>query len=166
MKYIKLNKDDTEAINKMSVLATGIVREHYDPIVGEVQNTYMLDKFQSPRAIAEQLKNGYRYYFVADDSGKNVGFTAFYPKDNEMYISKLYLLKEERGKGISKDILGFVISETKKLGMSSISLNVNKYNNAVAIYEKLGFERVRAEKNDIGNGYYMDDFVYRYKILI
>jgi hypothetical protein len=30
------------------------------------------------------------------------------------------------------------------------------------IYEKLGFVRVRDEKNDIGHGYYMDDFVYDY----
>jgi len=29
------------------------------------------------------------------------------------------------------------------------------------IYEKLGFKILRSEKNDIGQGYYMDDYVYR-----
>ena len=69
-------------------MATEILREHYDPIVGKQQNDYMLDKFQSVRAIGEQLGNGYRYYFVRCD-GRNVGFMAFYPRQKAMYLSKL-----------------------------------------------------------------------------
>lgn len=162
MKYIFLDKDDDRAIKRMSDLASGIVREHYDPIVGEVQNSYMINMFQSENAIKEQLDHGYTYCFVDDDEGNDVGFMAFYPKEDEMYLSKFYLLKSARGKGISKDMLRFIIEQTKKYGFNSISLNVNKKNDAVAIYEKLGFKRIGKEKNDIGCGYYMDDFVYRY----
>lgn len=164
MNYIKLNSDDAAAVKRMSELATKILREHYDPIVGKTQNDYMLDMFQSVKAIEEQLKHGYQYYFVVDSDGKNAGFLAFYPKEDEMYLSKLYLLKEMRGQGISRDMLNFLIEKTKAAGFSSISLNVNKKNGSVEIYERLGFKRVGKEKNDIGNGYFMDDFVYRYTI--
>ena len=81
-----------------------------------------------------------------------------------MYLSKFYLLKEQRGKGISKDMLQFVIEKTKEAGLSSIVLNVNKKNSAIKAYEKLGFIKIGEEKNDIGNGYFMDDFVYKYCI--
>ena len=164
MNFIFLDKNDSGAIARMSDLASGIVREHYDPIVGEVQNTYMINMFQSPHAISEQLEHGYQYYFVTDNEGKDAGFLAFYPKEDEMYISKFYLKKDMRGKGISKDMLKFVIQKTREIGFSSISLNVNKRNDAVYVYEKLGFKRVRKEEIDIGNGYIMDDFVYRYTI--
>ena len=80
-----------------------------------------------------------------------------------MYLSKLYLHKNQRGKGFSKEILQFLITKTRESGLSSITLNVNKYNdNTILAYEKLGFVRIREEKNDIGNGYYMDDYVYCY----
>lgn len=61
-------------------------------------------------------------------------------------------------------MLNFVIKKTKEAGFSSIVLNVNKYNSAVNVYEKLGFIKIREEKNDIGSGYYMDDYVYQYTI--
>lgn len=43
-------------------------------------------------------------------------------------------------------------------------LNVNKDNSAVKVYERLGFVRIREEENDIGQGFFMDDFVYAYEI--
>ena len=57
-------------------------------------------------------------------------------------------------------MLDFVISEAKKDGLSSIELNVNRNNSAIYAYEKLGFRIIRTEKNDIGSGFYMDDYVY------
>jgi len=156
----KLLISDARGIEEMSVMATAILREHYDPIVGTVQNDYMLDKFQSVHAIKEQLEHGYDYYFV-DEDGKHLGFIAMYPRDGAMYLSKFYLYKDARGKGLARKILAFVEDQAKEQGLSAIELNVNKRNGTISVYEKLGFERIRAEKNDIGSGYYMDDYVYR-----
>jgi ribosomal protein S18 acetylase RimI-like enzyme len=163
LNYIKVKVNDTHAIKELSCLASKIVKEHYDLILGATQNDYMIDKFQSAAAITEQIKQGYQYYFVSDKNN-NIGFIAFYPRKDEMYLSKFYLQKEERGKGISKDMLHFVIKKTKEAGLNTIVLNVNKHNKAVLVYEKLGFIKIREEKNDIGNGFFMDDFVYKYLI--
>lgn len=158
--FDRLSPDDPAGIDEMSAMATAIVREHYDPILGTEQNNYMLDMFQSPRAISEQLGKGYRYYFVRE-GGRDVGFMAFYPREGSMYLSKLYLYKHERGKGFSHDMIGFVAEKARKEGLGGVELNVNRFNSAVQIYEKLGFKVIREEKNDIGRGYYMDDYVFR-----
>ena len=163
MTFEPLMSTDEGGIEAMSALATEIVREHYDPILGTAQNDYMLEKFQSVNALREQLAHGYQYCFVRVGD-RRVGFLAFYPKENCLYLSKFYLLKAERGKGYARQMHGFVCQKAQEVGLSAVELNVNKNNSAVFAYEKLGFERVRAEKIDIGAGYYMDDYVYRYTI--
>jgi len=150
---------DKEEINEMSKMATAIVRDYYDPIIGKDQNDYMLKMFQTPEAITEQLEHGYRYYFVREN-GKNLGFVAFYPRENALYLSKLYLYKDERGKGYAREILEFLKTQARELGFNRIELNVNRNNDTRFIYEKLGFTVAWEEKNDIGNGFYMDDYVY------
>lgn len=165
MEFIKLSKDDINEITQMSEMATEIVRDHFDPIIGEAQNTYMIDKFQTVASITDQLEHGYQYFFVCKQN-KRVGFLAFYPRENAMYLSKFYLYKNERQKGYSKKMLDFVIDHTRKAGLPSIELNVNRNNSACLAYDHLGFKVIRTEKNDIGCGYSMDDYVYSYSISI
>ena len=157
--FERLAPDDGDGILVMSRLATDILREHYDPILGKAQNDYMLEKFQSAEAINHQLASGYQYYFVRA-AGRDIGFLAFYPRGEALYLSKLYLLKEERGKGYSRQMVDFIVGKARDASLGAIELNVNKYNDAILAYESLGFRRVRAEKNDIGSGYFMDDYVY------
>ena len=159
MVFEKLSLSDEGGIEEMSAIATAIVREHYDPILGKEQNDYMLKKFQSAQAIRGQLEQGYRYYFVGDKAHR-LGFMAFYPRGEAMYLSKLYLYKDERGKGYSRRMIDFVADQARAEGLSAIELNVNRFNGSVDIYEKLGFTRIRSEKIDIGSGYFMDDYVY------
>lgn len=123
----------------------------------------MIAMFQTEKAIKKQLEAGYRYFFV-NENKKAVVFFAFYPKETAMYLSKFYLYKAERGKGYAHQMLDFVIDEARKYGLQAIELNVNKYNSACQVYERLGLKKICSEKNDIGNGFYMDDYVYRLDI--
>lgn len=164
MIYTKIDINDSKSVSVLSKLASKIVKEHFDPLIGSQQNDYMIQKFQSVTAIKEQLQHGYQYFFVCDDENKKAGFLAFYKRGNEVYLSKFYLKKEYRGMGISKDMLKFVILKTKEIKLNSIVLNVNRDNSAIYAYEKLGFKKIREEKNEIGHGFIMDDFVYEYKI--
>ncbi|MBR3645825.1 MAG: GNAT family N-acetyltransferase [Lachnospiraceae bacterium] len=160
MNFVELYKNDKLRISEMSKMATSIVREHFDPLIGKAQNDYMLQMFQTEDAIYKQLENGYRYFFVKEDD-RTVGFTAFYPREGAMYLSKFYLYKSERRKGYASKMLDFIVSETKAAGLDGIELNVNRGNDACRVYEHMGFEIIREEKNDIGNGFFMDDYVYR-----
>lgn len=154
--FKKATSDDIPLLSKV---ATEIVREHFDPIIGKAQNDYMIERFQSVSAVREQLSHGYSYYFVVK-RGEIIGFLAFYPKENVLYLSKFYLYKAQRGKSYSKKMLDFVTEQAKTLGMEAIELNVNRDNPAVHAYEHLGFTKIREEKNPIGGSFFMDDFVF------
>lgn len=160
LQFESVTLDDKRAIKELSALASSIVKEHYDPILGAEQNDYMIEMFQSVHAIEEQLSHGYQYYFVCLSGVGPIGFMGMYQRGEEWYISKLYLHKDHRGKGYSRRMLDFAVSLAKEAGTELLTLNVNKYNSSVAIYEKLGFQRIRDEVNDIGHGYVMDDYVY------
>lgn len=163
MNYVELSVEDNAGIKEMSQMATEIVREHFDPIIGKEQNDYMLKMFQTESAVKHQLENGYKYFFVRSED-KNIGFLAFYPRNGALYLSKFYLYRSERGKGYAHHMMNFVISNAKQLNLNGIELNVNKENSACRAYEKLGFKILRSEKNSIGNGFFMDDYVYRLDI--
>lgn len=160
----------TDKIDDLSRLASAIVREHFDPIIGTEQNDYMIALFQSPEAIARQIDEGYEYSFVCPPgtTGKEppekrrIGFVAFVRREpDDLYLSKFYLRADQRGKGYSHDMMEFVRREAARLGCSRITLNVNRNNyQAILAYEHLGFSRTGEERRDIGGGFVMDDLVY------
>lgn len=135
-------------------------REYFPRILAKDEIEYMIDKFQSPRAFAEQKKEGYEYYFIEAD-GAVGGYVGIKFYDDHLYLSKFYILKEYRSKGYGRKAFEFLKRKALKAGLHKISLNVNKYNEpTIAVYEKLGFRRVGADVKDIGDGYVMDDFNY------
>ncbi len=146
---------------QIAVLGKIIWTEHYTPIIGSEQVTYMLAKFQSEIAIKNQVQEGTEYYIInLEDT--SVGYLSFYKKDHSLFLSKLYVLGTERGKGIGKSAMLFL--EEKRVGINckSISLTVNKYNtDSIKAYEKMGFEKIDSVVMDIGNGYVMDDYVMK-----
>ena len=107
--FERVQAGETEKIEALSALATAIVREHFDPIIGRAQNDYMLAMFQTVPAITGQLEHGYRYYFVVEEDGARIGFVAFYPRGGELMLSKFYLKKEMRGRGYARRMLDFVL---------------------------------------------------------
>lgn len=146
-------------IRLVADLANIIWTEHYTLIIGVKQVTYMLDKFQSAEAIQEQVHNGNKYYLMVNE-GEYVGYFSFIIIEDFLFLSKFYVLKSVRGKGIGKAALQFIEDRVRELGLKKIKLTVNKYNsNSIKAYEKMGFENVDAIVQDIGNGYVMDDYV-------
>ncbi len=149
-----------EQIAEVARLAREIWPEHYEPIIGQTQVDYMLGKFQSEGAIAAQLREAYEYYIVAHED-RNSGYVAVVPDvaNQMLLISKLYVRKSERGHGLGKKALEFVVDLARKRGLKTIWLTVNKYNsNSIAWYGRMGFKNVGPVIADIGDGYVMDDF--------
>ncbi|MDE6758849.1 MAG: GNAT family N-acetyltransferase [Clostridia bacterium] len=165
MKEIVLVKMQTdEQLKKMSALATAILKEHYDPIVGENTNDHMLKKYQSTNGIKNEVDGGAEYYFVILD-GKEVGFIAIDAKNEFMYLSKFYLAKSYRGNGYSSAMMDFVKKQTLAKGLKKIRLNVNAANsNTIDTYRHFGFEVVEELQKDVGDGFSVHDYVMECKI--
>lgn len=145
---------------KVSELAHEIWRQCYSGILSSAQIEYMLEKFQSAKQIAADCASGYTY-FILERIGVPIGYMGVKPNDpaGRLFLSKLYISEEYRGKGYAKDALEQLKKKARKLRQSAIWLTVNKNNPSYNIYLKLGFEKIREQTVDIGSGFVMDDYV-------
>ena len=149
---------DKHQIEAVVGLADEIWKQHFTPIIGKEQVDYMLAKFQSVPSIKTQLEEGYQYYLFDDENGE-FGYTAVQPRDEVLFLSKLYIKKSKRGKGYGRRALEFVESLAASEGKGMVSLTVNRNNTvAIAAYEKTGYEVSGEVVKDIGGGFVMDDY--------
>ncbi len=148
--------DNINAITQVSKLANNIWNEHYLPIIGNEQVLYMLEKFQSQDAIKQQIDRGSKYYIITVDQVE-AGYFSVEDKTEKLFLSKLYVLKSFRGKGIGKQGIEFIKST---FNHPIIQLTVNKNNShSIAFYQNVGFKIVDDVVTDIGSGFVMDDYV-------
>ncbi len=139
-------------------LAREIWTDHYVPIIGQAQVDYMLGKFQSEAAIAAQRAAGYDY-FTAWHSDQSVGYLAIKADNDMLLISKVYVQRSCRGKGIGKMMLDFAESICRDRHFKGLWLTVNKHNHSsLAWYEQMGFKNTGSLVQDIGGGFIMDDY--------
>ncbi len=155
-----------EEVSIVAALAKDIWHKHYDSIIGIDQVNYMVEKFQSEAAITKQIQEGV-IYKLALWYGQAVGYYAVKkePEAKKIFLSKVYIDKAYRGKGIATVMLRDILDIAEETGLHSIYLTVNKHNlNSIAIYERMGFRKVDAVKADIGDGFYMDDYIMEQEI--
>lgn len=140
-----------------------IWNEHYGNILSSSQIKYMLDKFQSFSAMKNQEEDGYQYYILYNDGF--VGYFAIQNRFDELFLSKLYILRKHRRKGYSKKVIDFLVDYSTNHNQERITLTVNRENLlAIEAYKHLNFKTVRQKKTDIGNGFYMDDHIMELNI--
>lgn len=162
--WVKIETD--EQIKELCTLAKEIWQEYSICFIDQEQIDYMLEKFQSEQAVKGQINfQNYQYYFLEED-GENFGYFALQPQKGNLFLSKIYIKKDFRGKGYArKAFTNAIVEIAKETEKPKIRLTVNKYNFAsIMVYEKLGFIRVGEEETDIGNGYIMDDYIYEFEL--
>jgi diamine N-acetyltransferase len=148
-------------IETVARLAKTIWEQHFTPIIGAAQVAYMLDKFQSAEAVAAQIENGWEYYLAHVDNDP-VGYMGVVPAPTEgrMMLSKIYVKHPARGIGVGRSMIAFVEKECRSMGCSILWLTVNRFNsNTISWYRHLGFRVVDEVRKNIGEGFYMDDFI-------
>ena len=152
-----------EDIQKIADLASIIWHEHFTPIIGIEQVEYMLDKFQSYHAISDAVKNNGYVYYMAYDDGEFSGYIGIQPEGKAVLLSKIYVEAAQRGKGIAKKMIETVKADYGDY--DKLWLTVNRHNDGpITAYKKMGFEIVREQVADIGNGFVMDDYIMEYKM--
>ena len=156
---VKLND-----IKEFAELTTEIWHEYWTCILSNEQIDYMVDKFQSENAITNQINNeNYTYFYIVYDKQK-AGYIGLSNKQDYLFLSKLYLKKEYRHKGLGKEAFDFIKQFAENNGYNKIQLTVNKYNeNTINAYNKWGFKTVDSVITDIGNGFVMDDYIMEYE---
>ena len=145
----------------------------YGHIISQEQIDFMLDWMYSDASLEKQMNTGCEFY-IASTQNENgdldpVGFCSVSPEkekdklenSNTHKLNKLYVLPIAQGTGAGKALLNKSIDVAKAAGSTSLFLQVNKQNTAYTFYLKKGFIKELEFKFDIGNGFYMDDYVMR-----
>lgn len=154
----KAKEEDIEIVTK---LAEEIWPQTYGDYIEQDQLRYMLDLMYNRGELLGQLKQGHTF-LIASENGKDVGFAGFSVVDtnNGTYkLHKLYVLPEMHGKGVGKILINEVVSLAKHTGGKTLQLNVNRNNNAKDFYLKAGFKIKETVDINIGNGFFMNDYV-------
>lgn len=155
---------EKKELQQIESIAKTIWEEHFTPIIGNEQVSYMLQKYQSLEAIKQQIEEGYQYYlFIYKE--RVIGYMAIVIEKEAIFLSKLYIEKEYRGLGFSKTALQYMERIGKQENKMKIYLTCNKHNQtSLQAYQHLGFEIENAVVTDIGNTYVMDDYILEKKI--
>ncbi|MDO7742557.1 MAG: GNAT family N-acetyltransferase [Pedobacter sp.] len=154
----KAKEEDLLVIQKIGTTTYGPTYAH---LLGQEQVDYMLNKFYSKEALLEQLISGHTF-LIAQEGSKDLAFVSYSIVDHERFVfklHKLYVLPEAHGKGLGKFLINEVVNKVREAGGLWLELNVNRYNKAKDFYEKAGFKIKETVDIEIGNGFFMNDYV-------
>lgn len=140
-------------------LAYRIWPQTYSSILPKDQMDYMLEKMYNEKTLTGQLEQGREFILVYNDE-EAVGFASTSLLAPSVFkLHKLYVLPSQQGKGTGRFLVDTIIQDIKTKGATVLRLNVNRHNKAKNFYERLGFTVIKEENIDIGNGYFMNDYI-------
>jgi len=153
-----LHPDDIE---ELITVARRAWHAHYPGIISVEQIEYMLGKGYTRRLILDEIEQHGITWLTIQDGPVIIGLISLGPYGGKtIKLHKLYLLPEYHGKGIGAMALSKVEQIARSENCSSIVLNVNKHNTkAIRAYERAGWRITEQVVNDIGDGFFMDDYV-------
>lgn len=139
-------------------LADEIWKQHYISIISMEQIEYMLQKMYAPESLLKQMEEGHVFTLVYLNN-LPVGYISLSSNDGKNYfLHKFYMKTQEQAKGIGTALLNHVLKTIK--AAESIELTVNRQNyKSINFYFKNGFVIKDVADFDIGNGYFMNDFI-------
>jgi GNAT superfamily N-acetyltransferase len=160
MKTSFLTLDTPESLQIVRDIADEVWPKTFAPILPPEQIPYMMRMMYAPEVMERELREGYRFAALLVDDAPS-GYVSWSPYHGDTAkLHKVYLLTSRHGKGLGRLLLDYVSETCRAAGFKRLRLNVNKHNErAIAVYRKNGFETVESVKNDIGGGFFMDDYV-------
>lgn len=123
---------------EISEIAPPLFSEVYDYVPREMLEEF-LEETQTAERIREQMAEGMRYAFILDGESR-AGYVSYGMDAEGMYLSKLYLFREFRGRGIGGRVIDIVEDEAREAGAPCVHLDVNYRNEgAIRLYRRKGF---------------------------
>ena len=161
---LSIKKATIQDIPLIRELCFRIWPQTYAPVLSQDRIDYMLEYMYSAASLQRQMAQGSQFIFVYDDE-EPVGYAAYFHKGHDIYkLDKIYVLPSQQGKGTGKFVIDYIINEIKQKGATALQLQVHRKNKARNFYEKLGFVIIEEKDFDIGQGFFMNDFVMEKKL--
>lgn len=160
---------DAAQLNVVEELARKIFPRTYADLIPAEQIPYMMRLMYDDAVLRKEFGSGVKFALITD-AGIPVGYISWHLTDTGggkiMRLEKLYLDYSRHGRSIGNMGIRYVIDAAKRTDAVCITLNVHKRNfRAQKAYCRAGFYRWRSEKEDVGSGFFKDDYVMRLDIL-
>lgn len=127
----------------------------------------MFEMMYSVEHIEQQMTELGHEYFIAYTDNNPAGYISIEKKSDDIFIfQKIYVLPELQGKGLGRYLIEQGIAYIKDIHPSSFTMElyVNRQNPAIGFYEHLGMKKIATRNHDIGNGFYMNDYIMSMRV--
>ncbi len=156
----EIRKATAQDIPLIRALCFKIWPQTYNHLLSQDQIDYMLDMMYSHASLQKQMEEAGCVFLIVYDEADPVGFASFNENKPGIWkLHKIYILPDLQGKGIGRLIINYIVAEIKPKNAKAIQLQVNRENKATGFYERLGFIIIETADFDIGNGYFMKDYI-------
>jgi len=139
--------DNLELAKIIRATLTEFGANHPGTVYYDSTTDALFELFQRPRSV---------YYVAENEDGKIVGGGGIFPTEglpeDTCELVKMYLLPEERGKGLGGLIIVKCLQTAKDLGFDQIYIeSMPELVQALKVYERFGFKYLSAPLGDSGH---------------
>lgn len=146
-------------------LAWKIFPATYADLIPAGQTPYMMRLMYDDAVLKKEFAEGMHFVLITD-AGVPIGYICWHLICADgvgiARLEKLYLDFAYHGRSIGNLAIRYVIDAARRTDAAFITLNVNKGNlRAQKAYCRAGFYRYFSEKEEVGGGFFKDDYVMR-----
>jgi ribosomal protein S18 acetylase RimI-like enzyme len=148
--------DATEKdIPVISQLAHAIWPVAYAAVLSQEQIANMLERIYSPPCLADQMREGHRF-FLARENAAPLGYASAYAQGDVLWLKKLYVLPNCQGQGVGTALMqaatgAFAAAAVMRLLVNSNNLPAKRW------YIKQGFAKTGETPVRMGDFDFIDE---------
>ena len=162
---MRTRKAKINDIPLIQAIAEATWRPTYGNILSEEQCVYMLDWMYSTQKLKEQINGNVHFIILEDQNSEAIGYASFEKIGaGKGKLHKIYTHPDFKQKGGGSILLQEIFNIADSLEVKTIELNVNRQNSAVEFYLKKGFKIKEKVDLDVGNGFFMNDYVMEIEV--
>jgi N-acetylglutamate synthase-like GNAT family acetyltransferase len=162
---MKTRKANVSDISLIQSIAEAAWRPTYGKILSEEQCVYMLEWMYNTQKLEEQINGNIQFIILENQDSNAIGYASFEKtEDGNGKLHKIYTHPDFKQKGGGSVLLNEIMNIAHSMNVKVLELNVNRYNTAVEFYLKKGFTIKEEIDLDVGNGFFMNDYVMSYEL--
>ena len=156
---------DAGELKTVEELARKIFPATYAELIPAAQIPYMMRLMYDDAVLRREFADGMKFAVIWDGASP-IGYVSWHMAELDgspfVRLEKLYLDFAYHGRSIGNMGINHVLDAARHAGVPFVTLNVNKGNiRAQKAYCRAGFYRWRSEKEELGNGFFKDDYIMR-----
>lgn len=156
--HLRLVPATEQDARQIASLAAHIWQLHYPAIIGQQQVDYMLNLMYSEEALLKQMQEGQEFYLIYTGEIKAGYIAVSHKAEGSYFLHKFYIDPALQARGLGKAVFTEITALYPDLKQWTLTVNRKNYK-SINFYFRLGFSISEVADFDIGDGYFMEDFV-------